>query len=158
VKSLLIKLISGGQTGVDRAALDAAMASGLAVGGWCPKGRRAEDGIIPAIYPLTETSDHSYPVRTTWNVRDSDGTLVLWRGEPSRGTGLTQAKAQSLKKPLYVLDLTSPPAPAAVLDWIRDQSIQVLNVAGPRESESPGIYEAARKALHEILAHPGVLS
>ena len=157
-KHLLIKIISGGQTGVDRAALDAAMASGLTVGGWCPKGRRAEDGTIPQIYPLQETPEASYPVRTTWNVRDSDGTLVLWRGEPSRGTGLTQARAKALHKPLYVLDLTLPVAPAAVADWIREHSIGVLNVAGPRESESPGIYEAARKTIHQILAHPGVLN
>jgi hypothetical protein len=155
---LLIKVISGGQTGVDRAALDAAMASGVAVGGWCPKGRKAEDGIIPAAYPLTETPGSSYPVRTTWNVRDSDGTLVLRRGEASRGTVLTMARARGLKKPLHVLDLGLPSAPAAVVDWIRQHSIQVLNVAGPRESESPGIYEAARKAIHEILAQPGVLN
>jgi hypothetical protein len=154
---LLIKIISGGQTGVDRAALDAAMACGLAVGGWCPKNRTAEDGTVPEIYPLTETPGRSYPVRTTWNVRDSDGTLILCRGEASRGTSLTMARAQGLKKPFYVLDLTLPLAPAAVADWMRGHSIQVLNVAGPRESESPGIYEAARKAIGEILAHPGVV-
>ncbi len=132
------------------------MACGLAVGGWCPKGRKAEDGTIPSIYPLMETSDFSYPVRTTWNVRDSDGTLILWRGERSRGTGLTMARAQALKKPVLVLDLKLALAPAAVANWLREQSIKVLNVAGPRESESPGIYEEVRRAMDEILAHPGV--
>jgi hypothetical protein len=157
VEHLLIKIISGGQTGVDRAALDAAMATGLTVGGWCPKKRKSEDGTIPEVYPLTETPGSSYPVRTAWNVRDADGTLILWRGEASRGTSLTIAKARQLKKPLHLLDLTLPRAPAVVADWIREHSIQVLNVAGPRESESPGIYEAARKVMREILACPGVL-
>jgi hypothetical protein len=155
---LLTKIISGGQTGVDRAALDAAMASGVPVGGWCPKNRRAEDGTIPEIYPLTQTPGNSYPVRTTWNVRDSDGTLVFQRGEASRGTSLTIARAKELQKPLYVVDLTLHVVPGDVANWVGQQSIRVLNVAGPRESESPGIYEAARKAIQEILACPGVLS
>jgi hypothetical protein len=154
---LLVKIISGGQTGVDRAALDAAMARGLTVGGWCPKNRKAEDGAIPALYPLRETPGSSYPVRTSWNVRDSDGTLVVWRGEASRGTNLTLAKVEQLQKPLHVLNLTLPFEPAAVAGWIQEHSIQVLNVAGPRASESPGIYEAARKAIDAILACPGIL-
>jgi Circularly permutated YpsA SLOG family len=157
-KPLLIKIISGGQTGVDRAALDAAMACGMVVGGWCPRDRTAEDGSIPAIYPLTETPGRSYPIRTMWNVRDSNGTLLFRRGEASRGTALTMARAKELKKPLYVVDLALPLVPAAIADWIAQQSIRVLNVAGPRESESPGIYEAAKKAIGEVLACPGVLS
>ena len=83
------KVVSGGPTGVDRAALDAACALGLALGGWCPRGRRAEDGAIPAEYPLRETPGEDYAERTEWNVRDASATLVLTRGQPSPGTALT---------------------------------------------------------------------
>src|SRR5436305_1193025 len=82
-------IFSGGQTGVDRAALDVALELGIPCSGWCPRGRRAEDGTIPPRYPLQETRSLAYPVRTRWNVRDSDGTLILTRGRPDRGTALT---------------------------------------------------------------------
>src|SRR3989442_2721366 len=84
-----VEIVSGGQTGVDRAALDTALALGLPCGGWCPRGRRAEDGPLPTRYPLRETPSSSYPERTVWNVRDSDGTLILHRGRLSGGTALT---------------------------------------------------------------------
>lgn len=83
------KIISGGQTGVDRAGLDVAIALGIPHGGWCPKGRKAEDGTIPAIYQIQETPKTNYKQRTGWNVRDSDGTLILTLGEPTGGTAAT---------------------------------------------------------------------
>ena len=144
------QVVSGGQTGVDRAALDAALALGLAVGGWCPQGRRAEDGVIDPRYPLTQTPPPDYAQRTAWNVRDSDGTLVLRFDDPSPGTNLTIEKAHALDKPLLLLDLTLDPEPLAVAGWIAENGIRVLNVAGPRESEAPGVYEAARVFLEAV--------
>src|SRR5207244_8064617 len=122
--------VSGGQTGVDRAALDVALELGISSGGWCPKGRRAEDGPIPERYPLAETPWAGYPQRTEWNVRDSDGTLVLVDGEPDRGTRLTIELAARKRKPCLVVNLTERPDPAAVRVWADDHRAQVLNVAG----------------------------
>src|SRR3954447_23558628 len=99
------KLISGGQTGVDRAALDVALALGIPCGGWCPKGRKAEDGPIPERYPLTETPSGSYSQRTRWNVRDADATLILTWGQPTSGTLLTVNACRGTDKPHLVLDL-----------------------------------------------------
>src|SRR5947199_5509021 len=91
---MFTNIVSGGQTGVDRAALDVALELGLPCGGWCPRGRRAEDGPIPAHYPLCETRSPIYPVRARWNVRDSDATLILTRGRADRGTALTREPAR----------------------------------------------------------------
>src|SRR5437870_9182944 len=104
-QGMLTKIISGGQTGVDRAALDVALELGLPCGGWCPKRRRAEDGPIPERYPLTETSSRAYPQRTRCNVLDSDGTLILTRGRPTGGTALTIQIAAESGKPYFVVDL-----------------------------------------------------
>ncbi len=144
------KIVSGGQTGVDRAALDAAIALGLPVGGWCPKGRRAEDGVIDPRYPLIETPDEQYAQRTAWNVRDSDGTLVLLFDKPSPGTNVTIEEANALEKALLLVDLTTNAEEMEVLGWLEANGILVLNVAGPRESEAPGIYEAARAFLDDV--------
>ena len=149
-KRRLEKIVSGGQTGVDRAALDAAMALGLPVGGWCPRGRRAEDGVIDSRYPLTETPDEPYAQRTAWNVRDADGTLVLLFDKPSPGTTLTVEKAKALGKAFLLVDLRMPPEAMAVMRWLEENAIRVLNVAGPRESEAPGIYEVALAYLENI--------
>ena len=128
-------IVSGGQTGVDRAALDAARTTGVRSGGWCPKGRRAEDGTIPTQYSLQETPSEDPAQRTEWNVRDSDGTLVLTLGEPTGGTALTVETAARLGKPCLILDLTQTPRPADVLSWSSQHGIQVLNVADlPRPS------------------------
>lgn len=147
----IAKLISGGQTGVDRAALDVGLAGELLIGGWCPKGRLAEDGIIPMIYPLQETPSPQYAQRTRWNVRDADATLVLTRNVPTGGTALTIDTAQRLRKPYHVIDLTTTPDPTAVASWISQAGMIVLNVAGPRESSSPGIYHEAFYWLQEML-------
>ena len=149
-KRKIERIVSGGQTGVDRAALDAAMALGLPVGGWCPKGRRAEDGVIDPRYPLIETPDEQYAQRTAWNVRDSDGTLVLLFDKPSPGTNVTIEEANTLGKALLLVDLTTHPEEMEVLGWLEANGILVLNAAGPRESEAPGIYEAARAFLDDV--------
>ena len=137
----LRKVIAGGQTGVDRAALDAAMACGIAAGGWCPRARIAEDGLIPRRYPLEETPSEKYSQRTTWNVRDADATLILTFGPLDGGTELTARIAQRLAKPCVVVSLRGYPemAPVRELFYLRAGGI-VLNVAGPRESRNPGIY------------------
>jgi hypothetical protein len=129
---MFTKLISGGQTGVDRAALDVALELGLPCGGWCPKGRRAEDGPLPERYLLRETASDAYPARTARNVREADCTLILTRGEPDRGTALTARLAEQHGKPLLTLDLTKHPDPEQVLAWAAVHGVQVVNVAGPR--------------------------
>jgi hypothetical protein len=147
----MLKVVSGGQTGVDRAALDAARVLGLPCGGWCPRGRLAEDGRIDLAYPLTETPSADYAQRTEWNVRDSDGTLALLRGRATGGTVLTIALARRLGRPLLVLDLGSDPSPDEARRWIGASGIAVLNVAGPRESQKPGIGREARAFLERLL-------
>lgn len=148
------RVVSGGQTGVDRAGLDAAIACGLAHGGWCPRGRRAEDGTVPARYRLRATTSPEYYVRTDRNVRDSDGTVVLCAGEPAGGSALTLEYAAKRGRPALVLDLdeVSPEAAAAKLRaWIAEHAIAALNVAGPRESTCPGLYVRARAVLERAL-------
>ena len=142
----VLTVISGGQTGVDRAALDVALELGLPCTGWCPKGRRAEDGPLPARYPLRETPSAAYPQRTSWNVRDADGTLILHAGGLDRGTTLTERIARRRGRPVLVLDTRSAEA-SAIRNWIDAHAVARLNVAGPRESRSPGIYETACRLL-----------
>ncbi len=145
-------IISGGQTGVDRAALDVALELGIPCAGWCPRGRRAEDGPLAHRYPLQETPTEEYAQRTEWNVRDSDGTLVLTRGRPSQGTGLTIELAARLGKPCLVLDMDQQPNEGAVWAWATAHRIHVLNVAGPREEKSPGIYRDSVEFLRRVLS------
>ena len=148
----LRKIISGGQTGVDRAALDAAQALGFETGGWCPKGRLAEDGAIPEAYPLTETGSAEYEERTRLNVRDSDATLILARGRLSGGTLMTAELARDLGRPHRIDDLNQSPDPAACVRWIEGTGAEVLNVAGPRETGAPGIHAEAAEYLRAVLA------
>ena len=146
---MLLKIISGGQSGVDRAALDAALAAGLELGGWCPKGRRAEDGPIADYYPLTETKCKAYRARTRWNVRDSDATLILCDVEPTGGTALTIEYCRQLNKPFLICS----PASGSIqdpLEWITFHKLKILNVAGPRESADMPVYEAARVFLFKL--------
>ena len=147
------RVVSGGQTGVDRAALDVALALGIACGGWCPKGRLAEDGTIHARYPLRETSSPLYPQRTEWNVRDSDATLILYRQRLQGGSALTQQLAQRLGRPVMAVDLQQTPSAGAIRDWLRERQVRVLNVAGPRASDSPELYESARTLLLATLGN-----
>jgi hypothetical protein len=150
------RLLSGGQTGVDRAALDFALSRGVPCGGWCPAGRWAEDGTIPARYPLRETPSPDPAERTAWNVRDSDATLVLYRERLRGGTQLTVGEARRQGRPCLTLDLSTRPASDLVVPggvdalrrWIRALRPAVLNVAGPRESEAPGIYQQSLAILH----------
>lgn len=145
-----MKVVSGGQTGVDRAALDAAMELGLPVGGWCPKGRRAEDGLIPDYYPLKEMNSRAYARRTERNVCDSDGTLIVTTGRLTGGTRLTAELAVAHGQPLRVVEIASAPATKEIIDWLGTNHLQVLNLAGPRESGCPGIYRAAKAYLLEL--------
>jgi len=145
------RIVSGGQTGVDRAALDVAAELGLERGGWCPRGRRAEDGRIDERYPLRETPSRDYAQRTEWNVRDSDATLILARGPLRGGTALTRDLARRLCRPLLVVDLERPPGSEEVRAWLERQGVRALNVAGPRESGAPGIHAAAAAFLREVL-------
>lgn len=144
------RVVSGGQTGVDRAALQAARAAAIPIGGWCPFGRRAEDGSIPPEYPLHETATRSYAERTRLNVRDSDGTLILHRGPLTGGTALTAAVAREQGKPLCLLDLEGGAGVERVATWLHRHQISVLNIAGPRESGSPGIAEQAHLFLSRL--------
>ena len=146
----MLKVVSGGQTGVDRAALDAARAAGLPCGGWCPRGRLAEDGPIDPGYPLVETPSADYAQRTEWNVRDSDGTLVVVRGRITGGTALTITLARQHGKPLLVVHLSRNPSPEEASRWIEAGGLAVLNVAGPRESQRAGIGGEARAYLERL--------
>ena len=133
----MIRIVSGGQTGVDRGALDAALAARFPCGGWCPADRAAEDGPIPARYPLQELAGAGYLQRTRKNVEDSDGTLIITFGAPSGGTLRTIEFCQRLHKPHVVVDAskTSESAAAAeIARFVEEQGIKVLNVAGPRLS------------------------
>lgn len=151
---MVSKIVSGGQTGVDRAALDVALALGLPCGGWAPRGRRAEDGRLPARYPLRETTSAGYPQRTRYNVRDSDATLILTRGAPAGGTALTIACAKRMGRRCMLVDLALTDLErerAAVREWLLDEKVRVLNVAGPRESSAPGIAAQAAAFLYAVL-------
>jgi hypothetical protein len=149
------RIVSGGQTGVDRAALDVAAELGIATGGWMPCGRRSEDGAIPERYTgLVEADSASYQRRTELNVRDSDATLVLSFGALRGGTALTARLAESLGRPLLALDLeqhTREEAIVRVRSWLAEVCPRVLNVAGPRLSEAPRIAEAAAEVLRGAL-------
>ncbi|HEU4558310.1 MAG TPA: putative molybdenum carrier protein [Longimicrobium sp.] len=142
-----MKIVSGGQTGVDGAALDVALELGIAHGGWCPAGRWAEDGPIDPRYPLRETPSADPAERTEWNVRDSDGTLLLTAAVPSAGTELTREIARRLGRPVFTWPADAIEDVGLFRRWMRVYRVETLNVAGPRESEAPGIYRQARRIL-----------
>ncbi|MEO1614299.1 MAG: putative molybdenum carrier protein [Planctomycetota bacterium] len=132
------RIVSGGQTGVDRAGLEAALAYGIDHGGWCPRGRLAEDGTIPSRYQLVEMDSAEYPPRTEQNVIDSDATLILYEQKLKGGTLLTRRLAKRWSKPCLCLCLERA-EPRELSVWLNDQRPGVLNVAGPRNSSAPGI-------------------
>lgn len=147
----LQRIVSGGQTGVDRAALDAALAVDVPHGGWCPRGRRAEDGVIPSRYQLAETPSRDYAERTERNVLDSDATLILCPGKLQGGTRLTRELARRHGRPCLVVDPAAAEGLAAVRRWLEQHAVRVLNVAGPRESSVRGIGAQAYRFLLALL-------
>jgi hypothetical protein len=147
---MVSKIVSGGQTGVDRAALDFALDHEITCGGWCPLDRLAEDGPLHERYPLKETPERDYTQRTEWNVRDSDGTLVLTWGPPSDGTAFTIGMARKHERPCMVVDLADDEPQESVTDWIGTCRIQTLNVAGPRASKHRDIYRQAYEFLRSL--------
>jgi hypothetical protein len=149
---MIERIVAGGQTGVDRAGLDAGLAAGILVGGWCPHGRRAEDDEIPARYPLDETSSPDYRERTELNVRDSDGTLILARRQRlTGGTALARNLAERYGRPVMVVDLRTEQGPGPVIAWLEENAIATLNVAGPRESQQPGIHDLAQAFMCRLI-------
>lgn len=147
----IAKIISGGQTGVDRAALDVAIELNIPCGGWCPRGRLAEDGVIADKYPLSETGSAEYGERTERNSIDTDGTLIIATRPLTGGTALTVELAHRWNKPCLIVDLRDAPDADTITTWLEDEQIEVLNVAGPRESKQAGIYEEACHLLRTLL-------
>lgn len=150
---MIAKIISGGQTGVDRAALDVAIHLGIPHGGWVPKGRMAEDGPLPEIYSLRETPTAVYAERTEKNVVDSDGTLIISRGELTGGSEYTREVALQHNRPCLHVDLSQTAvfrAALMIVEWLAGHDIHVLNVAGPRASKDPGIYRDTTGLLESV--------
>jgi hypothetical protein len=150
----LTKVVSGGQTGIDRAALDAALAARLPCGGWCPIDRNAEDGPIPEHYPMSTFSEGGHRLRILKNVQDSDGSAILFSQTLSGGTKLTRDLCIREKKPFIVLDATQishARAAAAIVRFIDENEVQVLNVAGPRASGWPEGYAFALSVIGEAI-------
>jgi hypothetical protein len=144
------RIVSGGQSGADRAALDWAIANGVPHGGWCPRGRRAEDGRIDARYRLLETPSRDYEQRTRWNVRDSDGTLIVSRARTlSGGSAYTARSADRLGQPWLHVHPGADDA-QAIRDFLARHRIRTLNVAGPRASSDPEIYDYVIDVLGRI--------
>ena len=151
----VLKIVSGGQTGADRAALDFAIDHKIDHGGWVPAGRRAEDGRLADHYGLCETPSDDYGQRTQWNVRDSDATLLVSLGPLTGGSALTESFAMRYEKPVFHADCSAsgPQATAeSVRAWLKATQPGVLNVAGPRESTTAGIYEVTRNLLERVFA------
>ena len=164
---MIEKLISGGQTGADIAALDVALRFGFSHGGWCPKGRKSLEGPIPNRYNLVETPSASYLQRTEWNVRDSDGTVVFTLdAEVTGGSLRTLGFAKKHGKPCLHLSRMSGKfgyrdRSEVLLDFVIENKIRRLNVAGSRESKEPGIHlwviEVLERAFFFDRTHPGLL-
>jgi hypothetical protein len=150
-----VKIISGGQTGVDRAALDIALKRGVDCGGWCPSGRLDEVGRIPDRYPVRELEHGGFTERTRQNVKDSDGTVMIYLSKLSGGTGQTVRFAEEQQRPYQLIDaskISIEDAAGLIAEFVRKHRIHILNVAGPRQSEWSGGYEYAFRALDVFLA------
>lgn len=151
-----LRIISGGQTGVDRAALDAALMAGVECGGVCPLGRRAEDGPIPQSYPLEENHTPDYPARTQRNLRESDATLIIYDAVLSGGTALTAGLCKKFRCPHLLIDARATnltKALAQLREFCATHHIHTLNVAGPRLSEHPHLYDYTRVLISQLLAN-----
>ena len=144
---MITKIVSGAQTGADRAGLDVAIRHGFPHGGWCPKGRKAEDGAIGGQYQLVETPSANYLQRTEWNARDSDGTVVLTLAREVTGGSLRTIEfAKKHKRPWIHISRSGDFSPSVTLQGlVKDHDIGILNVAGSRESKEPGIWKCAYK-------------
>jgi hypothetical protein len=150
---MLDKIVSGGQTGADRAALDFAIKRKIPHGGWVPKGRLAEDGPLPAKYKVQDMPTDGYPARTERNVIDSDGTLIISHGRLTGGSSFTRKMAKKHGKPHLHIDLTRTKiteSAAVVLIWLTGNGVLVLNVAGPRASKDPHIYDHVLSLLDQV--------
>jgi len=150
----VVKIVSGGQTGVDQGALAAALAAGAACGGWCPEGRRSEEGPIPAMYPVAELPGTGYRARTLQNVLDSDGTAIIYHGDLEGGTRLTWVLCEQHGRPNLLIDtsaLSHDRAVNALVEFVTGNSLEVLNVAGPRTSKWPGAFENAQAVVAGML-------
>ena len=154
MKLTIRKIISGGQTGADRAALDFALKKGVKTGGWVPKGRIAEDGVIASAYlNLEETNTENYRVRTELNVRDSDATLILSQRDLTGGTALTKELALKYQKPYLHIDFRSKSIENAIFEtkqWLRMNDCRILNIAGHRASEDSEIYQITYEFLAKL--------
>jgi hypothetical protein len=150
-----VKIISGGQTGVDRAALDIALKHGIESGGWCPTGRFDEFGRIPDRYPVKELEGGGFSERTLQNVKDSDGTVIVYLGKLSGGTEQTVRFCVEQGRPHALIDaanVSGEKAAHLIADFVLENKIDALNVAGPRQSEWPEGYDYAYRALDNFLA------
>ena len=150
---MIRKIISGGQTGADQAALDAAIKLGIPHGGWIPKGRLTEDGPLSVKYNLLEMPTSSYPLRTEQNVIDSSGTLIISHGHLSDGSDYTRKMAIKHNRPWLYIDLNTTPAFKAatlIISWFDENQIEILNVAGPRASKDHQIYNAVFKLIESV--------
>ena len=151
---MIQKIISGGQTGADRAALDFAIKHGIPYGGWVPKGRKTEDGTLPEKYHLQEMPTGSYIKRTEQNVLDSDGTLIVSHSLLTGGSALTTSFAELHRKPWIHIDLEMTPyseAARMIQEWVGRNGIKTMNVAGPRASKDPMIYQAVMELLEKCV-------
>jgi hypothetical protein len=151
----MIRIVSGGQTGVDRGALDAALERGFPCGGWVPAGRKAEDGTIPARYPVQVLQGAGYRQRTRRNVRDSDGTVIIYFGHPTGGTEATLHYCLSDQRPYLLIDaleVTPERAAARIAGFVQGLTGGTLNIAGPRHSTHGQAHEYARRAVGAFLA------
>jgi hypothetical protein len=151
-----VKIISGGQTGVDRATLDVALKNGIDCSGWCPAGRLDEFGKIPDRYPLRELEGGGFTERTLQNVKDSDGTVIIYSGKLSGGTEQTVRFCLEQQRPHQLLDASKIPTEEAarlIADFVRNHKIDILNVAGPRESDWPEGHDYAYRALETFLTN-----
>lgn len=150
---MIRKIISGGQTGADQAALDIAIKLNIPHGGWIPKGRKTENGPLPDRYLLQEMPTESYPKRTEQNILHSDGTLIISHGKLTGGSKLTRDLTAKHNKPYLHIDLSKNSASYSaelIRMWLSDNGIKVLNVAGSRASGDPAIYTAAMKVLEKV--------